>query len=319
MRARLPLMSNDSWPKIAVMGAGAVGSYYGAVLARAGADVTLIGRAQHVEAVARKGLRLETAGGTQTIAVSARADSAAVRDARWILFCVKSIDTEAAARAIAPHLARDAVVLSLQNGVDNIERMRPHIDKRLIPAVVYVAAAITAPGCVRHSGRGDLIIGEPQQPAGQNDAAELAVIAQRFGKAGIPVRISDNVEGELWVKLVMNCAYNAISALIPLNYGRLLATPEARNIMRDVVEEIQHVADAKRIRIADENLLESVYRLADAMPAATSSTAQDIARGKRTEIDHLNGYIARQGEILGIPTSVNRTLHALIKLLETPA
>jgi len=170
-------MSNDSWPKIAVMGAGAVGSYYGAVLARAGADVTLIGRAQHVEAVARKGLRLETAGGTQTIAVSARADSAAVRDARWILFCVKSIDTEAAARAIAPHLARDAVVLSLQNGVDNIERMRPHIDKRLIPAVVYVAAAITAPGCVRHSGRGDLIIGEPQQPAGQNDAgAELAGI-----------------------------------------------------------------------------------------------------------------------------------------------
>ena len=107
--------------------------------------------------------------------------------------------------------------------------------------------------------------------------------------------------------------------MIPLNYGRLLATPEARNIMRDVVEEIQQVADAKRIRIADENLLESVYRLADAMPAATSSTAQDIARGKRTEIDHLNGYIARQGEILGIPTSVNRTLHALIKLLETPA
>ena len=246
------------------------------------------------------------------------ADPAAVRDARWILFCVKSIDTEEAARAIAPHLAGDAVVLSLQNGVDNIERMRSHIDKRLIPAVVYVAAAITAPGCVRHSGRGDLIIGEPQQPAGQSDVgAELVDIAGRFGKAGIPVRISDNVEGELWAKLVMNCAYNAISALIPVNYGRLIATPEARSIMRDVVEEIQQVAAAKRIRIPGENLVESVYRLADAMPAATSSTAQDIARGKRTEIDHLNGYIARQGEILGIPTAVNRTLHALVKLLET--
>ena len=313
-------MSNDSWPKIAVMGAGAVGSYYGAELAQAGADVTLIGRAQHVEAIARNGLRLETAEGTQTIAVSATADPAAVRDARWILFCVKSIDTEDAARAIAPHLAGDAVVLSLQNGVDNIERMRSHIDKRLVPAVVYVAAAITAPGCVRHSGRGDLIIGEPQLPAGQNDVgAELADIAGRFGKAGIPVRISDNVEGELWAKLVMNCAYNAISALIPVNYGRLIATPETRSIMRDVVEEIQQVAAAKRIRIPGENLVESVYRLADAMPAATSSTAQDIARGKRTEIDHLNGYIARQGEILGIPTAVNRTLHALVKLLETPA
>lgn len=311
-------MSNDSWPKIAVTGAGAVGSYYGAVLARAGADVTLIGRAQHVEAIVRNGLRLETAEGTQTIAVSAAADPAAVRDARWILFCVKSIDTEDAARAIAPHLAGDAVVLSLQNGVDNIERMRSHIDKRLIPAVVYVAAAITAPGCVRHGGRGDLIIGEPQQPPGQNDVgAELVEIAWRFGKAGIPVRISDNVEGELWAKLVMNCAYNAISALIPVNYGRLIARPEARSLMRDVVEEIQQVAAAKRIRIPGENLVESVYRLADAMPSATSSTAQDIARGKRTEIDHLNGYIARQGEILGLPTAVNRTLHALVKLLET--
>jgi 2-dehydropantoate 2-reductase len=104
-----------------------------------------------------------------------------------------------------------------------------------------------------------------------------------------------------------------------MNYGRLLATPTARSIMRDVVDEIQNVADAKGIRIPVENLIETVYRLADAMPGATSSTAQDIARGKRTEIDHINGYIARQGELLGIPTAVNRTLHALVKLLETPA
>ena len=128
-----------------------------------------------------------------------------MRDARWILFCVKSIDTEDAARAIAPHLSRDAVVLSLQNGVDNIERMRSHIDKRLIPAVVYVAAAISAPGCVRHSGRGDLIIGQLQQPAAENDVrSELEDIAARFGAAGIPVRLSDNVDGELWAKHVMN-------------------------------------------------------------------------------------------------------------------
>src|SRR4029079_7947273 len=132
-------MSNHSWPKIAVMGAGAVGSYYGAVLARAGAHVTLIGRAHHIEAIARNGLLLDTAGGKETIAVSATVNPAAVQDARWILFCVKSIDTEEAARAIAPHLSRDAAVLSLQNGVDNVERMRLHIDKKIIPAVVYVA------------------------------------------------------------------------------------------------------------------------------------------------------------------------------------
>jgi 2-dehydropantoate 2-reductase len=208
--------------------------------------------------------------------------------------------------------------LSLQNGVDNFERMRLHIDRRIVAAVVYVAAAITAPGCVRHSGRGDLIIGLMEQSPGQsgNVAAELEDIAAFFAKAGIPVRVSDNIEGELWAKLVSNCAYNAVSALTRINYGRLLATPYARTIMRDVVEEIQKVAEAKRIRIAGENLLDSVYRLADAMPEATSSTAQDIARGRRTEIDHLNGIIARLGDRLGIPTPVNRTLYALVKLIE---
>ena len=113
---------------------------------------------------------------------------------------------------------------------------------------------------------------------------------------------------------MLNCAYNAISALTRSNYGRLLAMPRTRAIMRDVVDEIQQVAKAKGVRIPID--LEAVYKLADAMPAATSSTAQDIARGKPTEIDHLNGTIAREGDRLGVPTPVNRTLHALVKLLE---
>jgi 2-dehydropantoate 2-reductase len=141
-------------------------------------------------------------------------------------------------------------------------------------------------------------------------------IAAFFAKASIPVRISDNIEGELWLKLTLNCAYNAISALTHSNYGRLLATSQARAIMRDVVEEIQTVARTKGIAIPGDDLLETTYRLADAMPEATSSTAQDIARGRPTEIDHLNGYVAREGERLGIATPVNRTLHALVKLVE---
>jgi 2-dehydropantoate 2-reductase len=311
-------MNKESWPRIAVMGAGAVGCYFGGMLARAGANVTIIGRGPLVDAVARDGLLLETLQFKERVSISASVDPAAVRDARWILFCVKSVDTDDAARAIAPHLAGDTVVLSLQNGVDNVERMRAHIDKRLIPAVVYVAAAMTAPGHVKHSGRGDLIIGELEPSGGQDDRSrwQLDEIAAVFGEAYIPVQVSDNVEGELWAKLMMNCAYNAISALTRSNYGRLLATSHARTIMSDVVEEIQQVAKAKGVRIPIE--LETVYGLADAMPAATSSTAQDIARGKRTEIDHLNGYIAREGDRFGVPTPVNRTLHALVKLIEEP-
>jgi 2-dehydropantoate 2-reductase len=261
---------------------------------------------------------LETLDFKEPVSLVATADPAGIAGARLILFCVKSTDTEEAARAIAPHLAPGAVVLSLQNGVDNVERMRSHIGRTIIPAVVYVAAAMAALGCVRHSGRGDLVVGELEQSVRQDDQRQLSLeeIAALFAKAGIPVRISDNIAGELWAKLVMNCAYNAVSALVRSNYGRLLSTPEARAIMRDVVEEIQAVAKAKGIDIPGENLLESVYRLADAMPEATSSTAQDIARGRRTEIDHLNGYIAREGRALGVPVAVNRTLHALVKLLE---
>ena len=304
-------------PRIAVMGAGAVGSYFGGMLARAGLNVTIIGRHQHVDVIARNGLLLETLQFKQSVSISATTDPAAVRDAGLVLFCVKSTDTGEAARAIARHLAPDAVVLSLQNGVDNVERMRLHIGQRIIPAVVYVAAAIPAPGCVRHSGRGDLIIGELAQTPGKGALRQpLEDIVALFAKAGVAVHISDNVEGELWAKLVTNCAYNAISALTRSNYGRLLAMPYTREIMRDVVEEIETVAKAKGVRIPID--LEAVYRLADAMPAATSSTAQDIARGKRTEIDHLNGYIAREGQRLGVPAPVNRTLHALVKLLEAP-
>ena len=304
-------------PRIAVMGAGAVGSYFGGMLARAGLNVTIIGRHQHVDVIARNGLLLETLQFKQSVSISATTDPAAVRDAGLVLFCVKSTDTGEAARAIARHLAPDAVVLSLQNGVDNVERMRLHIGQRIIPAVVYVAAAIPAPGCVRHSGRGDLIIGELEQTPGTGALRQpLEDIVALFAKAGVAVHISDNVEGELWAKLVTNCAYNAISALTRCNYGRLLAMPYTREIMRDVVEEIETVAKAKGVRIPID--LEAVYRLADAMPAATSSTAQDIARGKRTEIDHLNGYIAREGQRLGVPAPVNRTLHALVKLLEAP-
>src|SRR5690606_18293428 len=144
----------------------------------------------------------------------------------------------------------------------------------------------------------------------------LEEIAGAFGAAGISVRISENVIGELWVKLAINCAYNALSALTRGRYGELIIKDDARHVMREAVEEIQALAVAKGVRIPDPALLDTVYGVAAAMPGQTSSTEQDIARGQTTEIDHLNGYVAREGERLGVPTPVNRTLHALVKVLE---
>jgi 2-dehydropantoate 2-reductase len=303
---------------IAVVGAGAVGCYFGGMLARAGANVTLIGRRAHVDAIKRDGLLLQSLDFRQYIPVAATEHMGAVGDAGLVLFCVKSADTEDAARAMAPQLAADAVVLSLQNGVNNVERIRLHVKAPVIAGLVYAAAEMSAPGAVRHTGGGSLVIGRLNALSGDQDPRLLAEIAALFTGAGIAVKISADIAAELWSKLVMNCAYNAISALSRAPYGRMVALPEIREIMRQTVDEVVQVARAKGIRLPGD-MVEAAFRLADAMPATLSSTAQDILKGKRTEIDHLNGYVVREGEALGIPTPANRTLNALVKLLELTA
>lgn len=311
-------MPEDTWPRIAVMGAGAVGCYFGGMFARAGAPVTLIGRPQHVEAIARAGLFLDGIRFQQRIPVSASIHADAARDAEIVLLCVKAGDTEVAAKSLAPHLASGAVVVSLQNGVDNVERIRSAVKLDAIPAVVYVAAEMAGPGCVKHTGRGDLIIGDLSRPqrSDQGRRRRLEDLAALFGRAGIPCRVSENIAADLWTKLIMNCAYNAISALSRARYARMVGNPWAREVMRQVIEEVIAVAWASGVRFPDGNLVEAGLKLAETMPNAISSTAQDMARGKRTEIDSLNGYVARRGAELAVPTPVNQTLHALVRLLE---
>lgn len=300
------------------MGGGAVGCYFGGMLARAGAPVTLIARAQHVAEIKRRGLRFEGLHFQEDIPMAAETNVAAVRGAQVLLFSVKSLDTEAAAQSLAAHLDPDAIVLGLQNGVDNIERIRRHLPNPVIPAVVYVAAAMAGPGVVRHTGRGDLVIGALDRPGSGASLppGSLEEVAALFARADIPCRISENIEGELWAKLLMNCAYNAISALGRAQYGRIAATPAALEVMKAAVREVLAVARADGVTLPPGDLVDAACRLADAMAGATSSTAQDIARGKRTEIDYLNGYVVRRGEARGVPTPVNQTLHALVKLLE---
>ncbi len=306
-------MTGAAWPRTAVMGAGAVGCYFGGMLARAGAPVTLLGRAAHVEAIARDGLFLDTLRFRQQIPVAASTDLAAARGAEIVLFCVKTPDTETAAKSLAPNLSRGAVVVSLQNGVDNVERIREASGIEAIAAVVYVACAMTAPGRLQHSGRGDLIVGDL---LGKGRSGDLGRIAAMFARAEVPCRVSANIDGELWAKLILNCAFNAVSALGRSRYGPAAQNPWTHQVIRAVVEEAVAVAGAAGIRLPDANMVEAAWKLAQAMENATSSTAQDLARGKRTEIDALNGQVAARGAQLGVPTPVNRTLHALVKLLE---
>jgi 2-dehydropantoate 2-reductase len=327
-------MQQDTWPSIAVLGAGAVGCYFGGMLARAGAPVTLIGRPLHVDAMSRNGLVLDSIQFHTRIPVASSTRVEAARDADLVLLSVKTPNTEETARDLVPHLRSGASVVSLQNGVDNVERIRAATTIEAIPAVVYVAAEMVAPGCVKHSGRGDLIIGDPSrrgptaspQPSSQSGGAggrdgdvrrgELERVAAVFARAGVPCKVSRNIEADLWTKLVMNCAYNAMSALSRARYGRIAANRWTRDVVRHVVEETLAVARAAGVQLDGSDLVHAAWTLGEAMPGALSSTAQDINRGKRTEIDSLNGYVARRGGELGIATPVNQTLYALVKLLE---
>jgi len=293
--------------KIAVMGAGAVGCYYGGMLARAGHGVVLIGRPAHVEALRRDGLSMDTQTFKARVAIAASTDASGVEGAQVVLCCVKSSDTEIAARHMAPYLDPGAVVLSLQNGVDNAERLQALVPCTVLPAVVYVASEMSGPGQVKHHGRGELVIGT---------SAFSEQLLKLFGDAAVPVQTSDNVTGALWGKLILNCAWNALSAITQLPYGRLAQGAGVEAVMRDVVQECLAVAQREGVSVSGD-IWEIVLRIAQTMPGQLSSTAQDLARHKLSEIDHLNGYVMRMAEAQGIPTPVNRVLYTLVKLLES--
>jgi len=304
--------------KIVVVGAGAVGSFYGAMLARAGHAVVLIGRPAHADAIRRDGLRLEMAGRSESVRLEARSDIAAARGADLVLVSVKSSDTAAVARELAPVLARDAVVVSLQNGVENVDAIAREVEATVVPAVVYVATAMPAPGAVRHHGRGDLVIG-PRTRAAASDRAlaeQLDALVALFATAGVAVKVSLDVVAELWSKLMVNCAYNAISALAQASYGDMVALAPVRELQRTVVAEVCAVAAASGVELPLVASIEAMDRIAPSMPAQLSSTAQDVSRGKPSEIDHLNGFVARRGRELGVATPANQALFALVKLVE---
>jgi 2-dehydropantoate 2-reductase len=307
----------DHWPTVAVVGAGAVGCYFGAMLARSGVRVKLVGRAPHAEAIARDGLLLDGLRVHERIPIAATTSIAeGVRDAGVVLFCVKTVSTESAAHEMQPFLAPNSTILSFQNGIDNPDRIHSAIQAHAVPTAVYVAAEMTAPGCVTHTGRGDLIIGHraggPQQP-------DLEPLAAMFEQAEVPCRISDNIAAELWTKMVMNCAWNALSALTRARYGRMVQSDPVRDFGVRAIAETVAVARAEGVLLSAQAVVEAALQLAERMTGSTSSMAHDIARGRPTEIDSLNGYVARRGTALGIATPVSELLVAMVKLLEESA
>jgi 2-dehydropantoate 2-reductase len=236
----------------------------------------------------------------------AATDTAALASPDLVLVCVKSADTEQAGRSLAGRLRPETSVLSLQNGVDNAPRLAAVTGHAVIPVVVYVGSEMAGPGHVRHHGGGDLAIGA---------SAASEALAQTLQAAGIHVTISDDIDRTLWSKLIINCAFNALSAVADISYGPMLEVEGTRDVVASAVQEAVSVARATGVSIADD-IIEQILKIPAAMPNQMSSTAQDLARGKPSEIDFLNGYVVRKGAELGIPTPTNQALQVMVKLAQ---
>lgn len=308
---------------IAVVGSGAVGCFFGGMLARAGHRVTLIGREQHVQAIRERGLHMSCQSFETFQPIGASTSISEIAHADLILVCVKSPDSEKTAQEMKPYLRQDAVILSLQNGVDNAHRIGMHLAQPTFATVVYVATAMSAPGHLKHFGRGELVIGDVNNRASSDKDARylsnlsaLQSIADLFSESGVPCNVSEDIARDLWSKFLVNCTYNAISAIGQITYGEMTSVPAVWELIKTLTREFLAVAAAEGIKLSFEEAMTLNEQIKTTMTGQKSSTAQDLARGKTTEIEFLNGFILRKGHEHRIATPSHETVYTLVKLLE---
>lgn len=297
--------------RIAVFGAGAVGGVLGARLAEGGSDVTFIARGAHLEALERDGLTIVTPEGDRsTHAVRAVGDPAEVGPVDVVLFLVKSYDTEAAARRVAPLLRHDTAVLSLQNGVDNEVRIASAIGaEHVLGGAVYILAAIVEPGVVR-SGRARIVVGEMEPgPPSQR----VLRLVQAASAGGIVAEASPDVRVVKWEKYVLLVAFSAVTAATQLTIGEVRASQAATDMMRAVMHEAWLVGRALGVPLADD-LVERQHALVLAQKdTEATSLRHDLLTGHRMELDALQGTLRRLGRETGVPTPWTDAAYAILE------
>ncbi len=303
--------------KILVVGPGAMGTLFGGLLSDGGHDVWLLGRRREViAAIARKGVAVARGGTRRVFRVHATLKAADVGPADLILMSVKAYDTLQACRDALPAVGPHTVVLTLQNGVSNVSALAAVFGReRVLAGVTAQAATLMGPGLVRHAGEGRTSIGELDG----SESERLNSVAEAFRRSGIEVEISRSVDSEIWGKLVVNAAINPVTALLRVRNGRLLDWPDTRSLMGAVAREVAAVAGALGVMLPYDDPVAIVETVCRQTASNRSSMLQDIERGVRTEIDHINGAVVREGQARGIPTPVNWTLTQLVRALSEAA
>lgn len=299
--------------RIAVMGSGAVGGYFGAKLAATGHEVTFIARAKHLEAMKAGGLRINSPNGDLYIR-NARftADPQQVGAVELILFCVKSYDTESAAQTIRPMASDQTTILSLQNGIDNPEKLaRIYRGRQILPAVVYVGAQLTAPGVIAHSTGGRIIFGQMD-----GGASETSKIIQRtLVEAGIPCELSAEIQKVQWTKLLWNAPFCAISCLTRANMKQIVESESLTKLALDCMAEVQAAARTKGIDLPRQ-LLDEALTFSKTLGEFKPSMLQDLEAEKPLEYEAFNGIVVTLLQAAGASAPINQTFYGALNFLD---
>ncbi|WP_232688313.1 ketopantoate reductase family protein [Halobacterium zhouii] len=302
--------------RVVVLGAGSLGSLVGGLLAMTDADVTILGReSEHVEAVRERGLRVVHPDGTDsTVDVPVATDAAAAADADLLVVCVKSYDTDEAVSGVASHLD-ETDVLTLQNGLGNAETIAAAVpEERVIAGTTTHGAVIESPGVVRHAGRGDTTIG---RCFAVNDDRVQAT-ATLLSDAGLSATVTDDPKAAVWEKVLVNAGINAATALARVPNGALVESEPGEGLLERAVWEGVRVARAEGVDVP-EDCVERTREVAERTATNHSSMRQDVEAGKQTEIEALNGALARRADDHGVDAPVNETLADLVRLTERPS
>lgn len=301
--------------KIVIIGAGAMGSLFAAYLSKSKDEIWLLDKySERAKKIKEEGIKVEGVSGTWKAKVNATSCVSEIEEADLIIIAVKSYDTKLAVKNVKALLKKDGLALTLQNGLGNIEILSEVIGaERSLCGITNQGATFIETANIRHAGKGETIIGRIDGKI----PVQLRYIRELFNKVGLETRISKDIKGLLWSKLIVNVGINALTAITHLNNGRLIELDSARKILEDAVGEATRVAKKKRIKLAYDDPLSKVEAVCEATATNISSMLQDILKSKRTEIDFINGVIVREAQALGVPAPVNIVLTNLIKTIES--
>lgn len=299
--------------KILVMGAGAIGSLFGGLLAEAGNEVFLVGRQPHISEIQNSGLKIKGFVDKHITNIKAGTTPSIIQDedTDLVLLTVKAYDTKQATLQIKPLIKSRTTVLCLQNGIGVEEEAAKILGKtNLLRGVTFCGAFLKEPGTVFYTGFGETIIGRLNK-----NQDEVEEIVKTFKNAGFPTKISENIQTTVWTKTLVNAGINPFGTLTEMKNGELIKNREIRTLMVNTVEEGIKVAKKLKVPLK-EDPVKLMLKTAEATANNLNSMLQDIKRGKKTEIDYINGAISKLGKKLGVPTPLNSLLTFLIKILE---